>query len=102
MVGKAREMERLRQLQDDPKMLLTEAEKYNVELLLQKQQELQQQLNKVAIALSGFISQTVSARGLNPKSWGVNLAAGRILPISPPSLMVPKDGEQPAVEEKGN
>ncbi len=88
----AHELEKLRERQEDPKMLLTEAEKCNLDVLLVKQQELQQQLNKLAIALSGFIAQTVTSRGLNPKDWGVNLGAGRILPVNAQIPAMPKDG----------
>jgi hypothetical protein len=91
-MGMARQQERLARIQDDPKMLLTDVEKYTLELLIVKQQELQQQMNKIAVALSGTISQAVTSRGLNPKNWGVNLGVGKVLPIDAQPIAVPKDG----------
>ena len=64
--------------------VLTEAEKVQVAVLIEKAQTLQAQFNQVNQGLSGLITSIVTARGLDPKEFGVNLAAGRILPIDSP------------------
>jgi len=73
-------LENQQRLMQDPKMALTEAEKVNAELLIQRMNELQENLRKTQVALAGFISQVVQARGLDPRQFGINLGAGRILP----------------------
>ena len=75
------------------RMMLTEAEKIQMTVLLQRAQELQAQFNQVNIGLSGLVAQIVTSRKLNPKIYGVNLAAGRILPLDQPQPG--GDGESP-------
>ena len=77
----------------DGRMLLTDAEKAGLSILIEKQGQVEMELQKCRLALSGMITQVVQARGLDVRKFGINLGAGRILPI---------DGQQgaPAEEKK--
>lgn len=100
MANAKRELTREALTQQNSKMLLTDAEKFNLELLFQKLQSLGEEQRKIQVALSGFISQVVQARGLDPLNYGVNLAAGRILPVEqqPAPVKIPEgDGEKDKV-----
>ena len=65
--------------------VLSEAEKVQLVVLIEKVNTLQAQLQQVQLGLSGLIGSIVGQRGLDPKKFGVNLAAGKILPIDAPS-----------------
>lgn len=64
--------------------LLTEAEKTQVAVLVERVSALQVQFNQVNSALSELIRSIVVMRGLDSAEFGVNLAAGRVLPIDKP------------------
>lgn len=79
-----------------PQMELSEAETINFKILVEKSQQLQAEFNQVQKAIAGLVGQIITSRGLNPKKFGVNLAAGRILPLEPIVLSTPnKDGKDP-------
>jgi hypothetical protein len=59
---------------------LTDGEKVQMAIMLEKVNGLQAQLNQASQATADLISSIVKARGLDPKKFGVNLAAGKILP----------------------
>lgn len=58
---------------------LTEAEKIQVAVLIEKSGTLQAQFKSVSEALSSLINSIVVMRGFDPKKYGVNLAAGKVL-----------------------
>ena len=62
---------------------LTEGEKVQVAVMLEKMNLLQGQLTQVQKAASDLISAIVKLRGLDPANYGINLAAGKILPVAP-------------------
>ena len=64
---------------------LTEIEKVQVEIIVKKLNELQAKTVLVQQILSGSIKKIVELRGLDTTRFGVNLAAGRILPVEPQS-----------------
>lgn len=64
--------------------VLTEGEKVQVAVMLEKLNTLQAQLNQIRSATSDLITCIVMARGYDPQKYGVNLAAGRILPVDEP------------------
>lgn len=75
----------------DEKMVLTDGEKAILTVLLEKaqwveteDQKVQMERQKSRLALSGMVGQIVQARGLDVTKFGVNLAAGRIMPIDQP------------------
>ena len=68
-----------------PDYPLTEAEKIQVAVLIEKMNTLQAQIQQVQVGLSGLITSIVELRGLDPKKFGVNLAAGKILPVDAPA-----------------
>ena len=70
---------------DDQGMLLTDAEKAGLSILIEKTGQVELELQRARLALSGMIGQIVQARGLDVTKFGVNLAAGRILPIDSPT-----------------
>lgn len=76
-----------------PKMELTEAEKINFTILLEKANQLQVDFQKVNIAIAGLVGQIVQSRGLDTTKFGVNLAAGRILPIETPVVAKSPGGD---------
>lgn len=61
--------------------LLTEAEKVQMSVLLEKLADLQSQSEQVRRAISALIVSIVSARGLDPKRYGVNVGQGKVLPL---------------------
>lgn len=67
----------------DP-FLLTEGEKIQLIVIIEKVNTLKAQLDQVSKGLSDLITSIVVIRGLNPEKFGVNLAAGRILPVDVP------------------
>ena len=62
---------------------LAEHEKVQVAILLEKVNILRAQLDQVSQALSELIRSIVGIRGLDTDKFGVNLAAGKILPVEP-------------------
>ena len=85
-----------------PDTLLTDAEKITLGVLIDKANQLQQELQRIQVALSGTINDIVVKRGLNPIKYGVNLAVGRILPVTqqgpPPPVKIPGgDGKEEKV-----
>ena len=84
---------------------LTETEMTQVQVMLERLnalqaqlQETNQALQKVDAATRNLIGSIVQARGRDPMKFGVNLAAGRILPIDPtpqPVVIPPSDGDKP-------
>ena len=73
-------------------MLLNDAEKINLSILLEKAQEIQAQFERVQTAIQGLVRQVVTLRGLDPAKYGMNLAAGRILPLE--AVDSRKDGNE--------
>ena len=61
--------------------VLTEGEKVQMAVMLEKLNLLQAQLSQIQMGTSDLINTIVTSRGLDPQKYGVNLAAGRILPI---------------------
>lgn len=61
--------------------ILTDGEKVQMSVMLEKLNLLQAQLRQVQIATSELVTTIVKSRGLNPKEYGVNLAAGKVVPI---------------------
>ncbi len=82
----------------DGKMLLTDAEKAGLSILIEKQGQVEAELQKCRIALSGMIAQVVQARGLDVRKFGVNLGAGRILPIDHQQEGVPAEETKEEVQ----
>ena len=82
----------------DGKMLLTDAEKAGLSILIEKQGQVEMELQKSRLALSGMIAQVVQARGLDVRKFGVNLGAGRILPIDHPKSI---EESPPAEKNEG-
>jgi len=72
-------------------MELTDVEKATIPIVVERVNILQAELQKAQFALSGLITQAVQARRLDPNKFGVNLAAGRILPVETPK----GDGVEP-------
>jgi len=66
-----------------PSVELTEGEKVQVSVIFEKLSGLQSQLDLVKIGLSELITSIVTARGLDPAHYGVNLAAGKVLLVDP-------------------
>jgi len=64
--------------------ILTEGEKVQVAIMFERLNALQAQLGQVRNACSELITTIVVARGFDPKKYGVNLAAGRVLPVDVP------------------
>jgi agmatine/peptidylarginine deiminase len=64
--------------------ILTEAEKVQVSVMIEKVMALQNQLRDTQVALSSLIESIVWARNLDPAFFGVNLAAGKILRAKKP------------------
>ena len=60
---------------------LTETERVQVTVLIEKQNELQAQVELVGRAVSSLILTIVSSRGLDPKKYGVNVGQGKVLPL---------------------
>jgi len=77
--------------------VLTEGEKVQVSIMMERLNLLQAQLEQVKMATAELITSIVTARGLDPHKYGVNLAAGRILPVEPPQPQ-PAEGPPPEVE----
>ena len=75
-------------------MELTEVEKTTFGIVLERLNQLQTDFQKVQVAVSGMVDQSVKMRGLDPKKFGVNLAAGKILPIDVPSVPVKPEAVQ--------
>jgi len=63
--------------------VLTEGEKVQMAVMLEKLNLLQAQLDQIRMGTSDLINTIVTGHGLDPQKYGVNLAAGRILPIEP-------------------
>ena len=63
---------------------LTEDEKVLFAIMLEKAGGLQAQLEQVQKAIASLVGRMVESRKLDPQLFGVNLAAGRILPIEQP------------------
>lgn len=61
--------------------VLTDGEKVQMAVMLERLNNLQSQLDQIRRATGDLITSIVVARGLDPKLYGVNLAAGRILPV---------------------
>ena len=73
---------------------LTDGEKVQLSVMLEKVNVLQSQLNQVTGAFTELIASIVTLRGLDVREYGVNLAAGRILPIDKPKpIEKPEDAE---------
>lgn len=68
--------------------VLTEGEKVQMAVMVERLNNLQAQLDQIRRATADLITSIVTARGLDPQKYGVNLAAGRILPV---------EGQQPVV-----
>ena len=60
---------------------LTEGEKVQMAVMLERLHTIQAQLDQIRMGTSDLINSIVTSRGLDPQKYGVNLAAGRILPI---------------------
>lgn len=77
---------------------LTEGEKVQVGVMLERLNTLQAQLDQVRRATADLISSIVVARGLDPQKFGVNLAVGRILPVDkhPPQQVAEEIGHDKA------
>ena len=67
-----------------PQMELTEAEKFTFEILLQKLNEAQVEFQRMDAGVKAIVGQILQSRGLDQTKFGVNLAAGRILPLEGP------------------
>ena len=61
--------------------VLTEGEKVQVAVMMERLNLLQTQLDQIKRATADLITSIVTARGLDPQKYGVNLAAGRVLPV---------------------
>ena len=75
---------------------LTDAEKVTFAILIEKVNLLQRQTQECQMALSTNIGQAVEARGLDPQKFGINLAAGKILPIEQPGDNPEGNGASPS------
>ena len=64
--------------------VLTEGEKVQVAVMVERLNNLQAQLDQMKRATADLITSIVSARGLDPQKYGVNLAVGKVLPIEQP------------------
>lgn len=82
-----------------PNVDLTEPEKVQVALILREVATLQGNLNQTNAALGALIDSIVRSRGLDPKTFGVNLAAGKILPLEAPQ--VAEDARKKAQDDNG-
>lgn len=69
---------------------LTAGEKVQVAVMVEKLNGLQTQLAQIQGATSELITTIVVSRGLDPKKYGVNLAAGKILPVGPVAPVAPE------------
>jgi len=72
-------------------MDLTEVEKVSFGIVVDRFNQLQQEVQKVNQAIAGMVSNIVLLRGLDPKRFGVNLGVGKILLLEEPS----KNGAEP-------
>lgn len=63
-------------------LTMSEGEKVQLAVLLEKISLTQEQLRQYQIAASELVATIVKSRGLDPKEYGVNLAAGQILPVA--------------------
>ena len=60
--------------------VLTEGEKVQMAVMIERLNNLQAQLDQIRRATADLITSIVTVRGLDPQKYGVNLAAGRVLP----------------------
>ena len=97
--GKAAEAEK--------RTLLTDGEKVQMAVMLEKLQIVETQAKQVRLGLSELITSIVRQRGLDPMKFGVNLGAGRILPIGkdgqgqePPKAEAKVEAEEEAEKEE--
>ena len=74
-----------------PQMELTEVEKFNFEVLLQRLalatdqlKQAEAEVKRLDAGVRAVAGQLVFDRGLDQTKFGVNLAAGRILPLEGP------------------
>ena len=72
---------------------LTPSERVQLTLMLDRLNLLNNQLREVDLATRELVGSIVMARGRDPLKFGVNLAAGKILPVQP--IITPSDGNQP-------
>ncbi|KKK91843.1 hypothetical protein LCGC14_2708880 [marine sediment metagenome] len=79
-------MEEVMGRKSKPQMEITEAEKINFSILMERSQQLKAEFDKVGIAIAGLEGQIVISRGLDPQKYGVNLAAGMILSTEQPAM----------------
>ena len=77
--------------------VLTEGEKVQMAVMMERLNTLQAQLDQIRRATADLITSIVVARGLDPQKYGVNLAAGRVLPVTPQPSTV--GGETNAKED---
>ena len=75
------------QVSDD----LTPSERVQMTIMFDRLNLLNAQLREVDLATRELIRSIVTARGKNPEKFGVNLAAGKILPVQP--IVAPSDGD---------
>ena len=61
--------------------VLTEGEKVQVAVMIERLNNLQVQLDQMKRATADLITSIVTLRVRDPKAYGVNLAAGKILPV---------------------
>lgn len=73
--------------------VLTEGEKVQMAVMLERLNLLQAQLDQIRRATSDLINTIVTSRGLDTQKYGVNLAVGRILPIDPVKAVEPGKDE---------
>ena len=76
--------------------VLTEGEKVQVAVMMEKLNLLQTQLDQIKQATAALITSIVVVRGLDPQKYGVNLAAGRVLPVESPLPQPESKGENDA------
>ena len=79
--------------------VLTEGEKVQVAIMMERLNLLQTQLDQIKGATAELITSIVIARGLDPVKYGVNLAAGKVLPVGEPQPELQSRGEDDG--EKG-
>lgn len=60
---------------------LTEGERVQMSVMLEKLESLHSQAELVKRAFSELITTIVSSRGLDPQQYGVNIGQGEILPL---------------------
>lgn len=75
---------------------LTEVESLRLALAQEKLTNLQLQFQVEETTFRQLITSIVQARGKDPLKWGVNLVAGKILPIeavASPVVVPPSDGD---------